>query len=106
MTCSIESAIISDAAPKKYARNTGWRSAGNETAEFIQPRKWGQMTFSSRPVSQSGVELCVVTEDALLVEGDAALRLQVLRQPRALGDALMERDKIRIARLEGLHRSG
>src|SRR2546421_4549737 len=100
MTCSIESAIISDAAPKKYARNTGWRSAGNETAEFIQPAKWGQMTFSSRPVSQSGVELGVVAEDALRVERDAALGAKVPGEPRALGHALMQRDEIRILRLE------
>jgi hypothetical protein len=52
MTCSIESAIISDAAPKKYARNTGWRSAGKETVE-LTGAKWGQINISAASVSQS-----------------------------------------------------
>src|ERR671932_220949 len=38
MTCSIESAIIAEAAPKKYARKTGCLSAANERGGALLTR--------------------------------------------------------------------
>src|SRR3989442_971624 len=50
MTCSIESAIISEAAPAKYARNTGWRRAGNEVggAALMATRNVHERLFALR----------------------------------------------------------
>src|SRR6267143_3966117 len=87
MTCSIESAIMADAAPKKYARNTGRRSAGKETAV-------------------SAIELGIAAEDALLVEGDAALGAEIGGEPRALHHALVQRHQFRIPGLKRRHRPG
>src|SRR5438094_7707227 len=86
MTCSIESAIIAEAAPKKYARNTGRRSAGNDTA-------------------LSAIELGVAAEDALLVERDAALGAKIGGKARTLHHALVERDEPWILGLERAHRA-
>src|SRR2546423_12864197 len=84
MTCSIESAIIAEAAPKKYARNTGRRSAGNDTGV-------------------SAIELGIAAEDALRVERDAALGAQVGRQPRALHHPVVKRGELRILGFERSH---
>src|SRR6267378_1789884 len=87
MTCSIESAIIADAAPKKYARNTGRRRAGKETAV-------------------SAIELGIAAEDALLVERDAAFGAEINGEPRALHDAVVHCHQPGVFRLERSHRAG
>src|SRR5437764_13137964 len=90
MTCSIESAIISDAAPAKYRRNIGSRSAGNEAVVAL---------------TCLSVELRVVPEDALRVECDAALGAQVSGEARACCHPVVERNQLGVFRLERGHRA-
>src|SRR5882762_3502362 len=52
------------------------------------------------------VEFWIMPEDALLVEGDPSLRREVGRNARARSDALVQRDRPRVFRLQPLHRAG
>src|SRR6478609_3250690 len=113
MTCSIESAIISEAAPKKYARNTGCLSAGNETVAFTVRELGVRSTFAHAAFRtscwsdrHSSVQLGIAAEDALLVERDAARGTEVRGEPPPRHDAIVERHELRILRFERCHRPG
>src|ERR671924_1320585 len=107
MTCSIESAIIAEAAPKKYARNTGRRSAGKETAELTRRKMGSDQHFRSRRFAvRTGllVELGIAAKDALLVERDAALGAEISGEPRALHHPVVQRHQFWILGLKPFHR--
>src|SRR5438874_1185558 len=89
MTCSIESAIISDAAPAKYRRNVGLRRARNEV-----------VALTAKGAVSLWIELRIAPEEVVLVERQAPLGGEIRREPLAARDAVVQRRELRILPLD------
>src|SRR3954471_17195892 len=91
------------------ARCTSWEPAGIGDIlvwRFRSSQKSVQPNDTNFGIGTLGVEILEVAIDAPLAERDAAVRDQIGGDPRALGDAVVQRDNPRHLALEPFHPLG